>query len=188
MLAGLLRTLRHLVEGEIVQLRGRAELNVNESVYWSILRDKTAALFRFATSAGAELGGASTRGQTLLGDFGESIGMAFQLVDDLLDYGGDDTGKTMFADLRQGKMTLPLVLAVQAEPELLSFLEQIRRGDQSRVTPLRQRVIQSGACQLVKAKALTYTQRATEHLDQLPASPARSLLRSVAQQLADRSR
>ena len=184
----LLRTLRRLVDGEIVQLRGRAELDVSESVYWSILRDKTAALFRFATSAGAELAGASTRSQGVLADFGECIGMAFQLVDDLLDYAGDQTGKTMSADLRQGKLTLPLVLAVEQEPELFGWLQQIRAGDLSRVSALRQRVVASRARDRVVEKALGYTTRATEYLEQLPPSAARSLLRAVAKHLAARSR
>ena len=188
LMPALLATLRRLVDGEIVQLRGRSELDVSADVYWSILRDKTAALFRFATSAGAELAGAPEKSQHLLAEFGECIGMAFQLVDDLLDYAGDQTGKTMFADLRQGKLTLPLVLAVEGEPELLELLEQIRAGDASRVAPLRQRVVQSGACARVSAKALSYTSSAIEHLDQLPPSAARTLLRGVAQQLADRSR
>lgn len=188
LMPGLLQMLRRLVEGEIVQLRGRSELEVSESVYAAILRDKTAALFRFATSAGAELAGASSRWQTVLGNFGESIGMAFQLVDDLLDYSGEETGKTMFADLRQGKLTLPLVLAVQEEPELLDHLRKIRAGDQSAVSTLRQSVIASGVCQTVSARALGYTTRAIEQLDILPPSPARSLLRAVAQQLAERSR
>ncbi len=188
LMPALLGMLRKLVEGEIVQLRGRSELDVSEAVYASILRDKTAALFRFSTSAGAELAGAPERLQGLLADFGECIGMAFQLVDDLLDYAGDSTGKTMFADLRQGKLTLPLVLAVQDDPKLLEQLSQIRSGDQSLVASLRQSVIASGACERVGARALGYTSKATEYLDLLPASAARSLLRSVAQQLADRSR
>jgi octaprenyl-diphosphate synthase len=184
----LIGTLRRLVEGEIVQLRGRSELEVSEDVYAAILRDKTAALFRFATSAGAQLAGAAPRWQTLLGDFGENIGMAFQLVDDLLDYAGEDTGKTMFADLRQGKLTLPLVLAVQEQPALLDSLRAIRAGDQSQVSLLRQRVIASGACQRVKTRAVGHTTRATEHLEQLPPSAARTLLTAVAEQLAERSR
>lgn len=188
LMPGLLHMLRRLVEGEIVQLRGRSELEVSEDVYAAILRDKTAALFRFATSAGAQLAGASPRAQSLLGDFGESIGMAFQLVDDLLDYSGGGTGKTMFADLRQGKLTLPLVLAVREQPGLLDRLREIRAGDQSQVSVLRESVIGSGACQRVKARALGHTTRATEYLEQLPASPARTLLTAVAQQLAERSR
>ena len=94
--------------------------------------------------------------------------------------GGSDPG--------QGKLTLPLVLAVQAHPELLEQLRRIRAGDQSAVSVLRQSVIASGACQKVSARALTYTTRAIGHLDVLPSSPARSLLRAGAQQLADRSR
>lgn len=188
LMPALLGTLRRLVDGEIVQLRGRSELDVSEGVYATILRNKTAALFRFATSAGAELAGAPARSQLLLGDFGEAIGMAFQLVDDLLDYTSDGTGKTMFADLRQGKLTLPLVLAVEEQPELLGQLTQIRAGDQGLVANLRQSVIASGACARVTARALGYTTRATEYLDQLPPSPARALLRSVAEQLAERSR
>jgi octaprenyl-diphosphate synthase len=187
LMPGLLTMLRHLVDGEIVQLRGRSELEVSEAVYASILRDKTAALFRFATSAGAQLAGASARWQTLLGDFGECIGMAFQLVDDLLDYAGQDTGKTMFADLRQGKLTLPLVLAVQEQPALLEQLGKIRAGDQSLVAALRQSVINSGACKQVGVRAFGYTTRAIEYLDMLPPTPARSLLHAVAQQLAERS-
>jgi octaprenyl-diphosphate synthase len=188
LMPALLDTLRRLVEGEIIQLRGRTELDVSEAVYSSILRNKTAALFRFATSAGAELAGASERAQLLLADFGECIGMAFQLVDDLLDYSGDGTGKTMFADLRQGKMTLPLVLAVAERPELLEQLSRIRAGDSAALAPLRQSVISSGVCERVVERALGYTVRATEYLDQLAPSPARSLLRNVAEQLAERSR
>jgi geranylgeranyl pyrophosphate synthase len=90
--------------------------------------------------------------------------------------------------LRQGKMTLPLVLAVEAHPELLSQLTRIRSGDQSLVADLRQSVIASGACERVTTRALGYTTRATEYLDQLPPSPARALLRSVAEQLAERSK
>jgi octaprenyl-diphosphate synthase len=97
----LLATLRHLVNGEIVQLRGRSQIEVSEEIYSSILRDKTAALFRFAARAGAQLAGATERHQSLLADFGECLGMAFQLIDDLLDYTGTATGKTMFADLAQ---------------------------------------------------------------------------------------
>jgi octaprenyl-diphosphate synthase len=184
---GLLATLQKLVHGEIVQLRGRAELEVSEHAYQTILRDKTASLFRFSTTAGAHLAGASAQHERLLGDFGESLGMAFQLVDDLLDYSGERTGKTMCADLRQGKLTLPLVLAVRDAPELMEQLAAIRAGDDSGLLALRERVVASGACNVVRSRALGYTSKAIEHLRHLPPSPARVLLQSVAQQLADRT-
>jgi octaprenyl-diphosphate synthase len=184
---GLLATLQKLVHGEIVQLRGRAELEVSEQAYHAILRDKTASLFRFSATAGAHLGGASVQHERLLGDFGESLGMAFQLVDDLLDYAGERTGKTMFSDLRQGKLTLPLVLAVREAPELIESLHAIRAGDESALAVLRERVIASGVCATVRTRARGYTSRAIEHLRHLPQSSARSLLEGVAQQLADRT-
>lgn len=188
LMAGLLATLRQLVHGEIVQLRGRAELEVSEQAYQTVLRDKTASLFRFSTTAGAQLGGASAQHQRMLGDFGESLGMAFQLVDDLLDYTSERTGKTICADLRQGKLTLPLVLAVREAPELMEQLRVIRAGDDGGVLALRERVVASGACTVVRNRALGYTSKAIEHLRHLPPSPARVLLESVAEQLAARTR
>ena len=183
-----LTTLRHLVVGEIVQLRGRTEVEVSEAVYEAILRDKTAALFRFATAAGARLGGASEVEQGRLGRFGDCLGMAFQLVDDLLDYTGSATGKTMFADLRQGKLTLPLVLAAGRQPQLLEQLKQIRAGDDGEVAALRRRVIDSGVCSAVAQRALGYTESAIRELDGVPETPARQLLQGVATQLAARTR
>lgn len=184
----LLETLSQLVAGEIVQLRGRSELNVSEEVYEAILRDKTASLFRFSTRSGALLGSAAPEQVEALGLFGDCLGMAFQLVDDLLDYSGEDTGKTLFADLSQGKLTLPLVLAVREQPELLEILQCIRAGDSSKVTQLRERVVQSGVCREVSLRSKSFTRRAIEQLNRLPPSPSRALLRSVAEQLALRSR
>ena len=75
-------------------------------------------MFRWATSTGAKLGGAPVEDQERLGMFGELVGMAFQLVDDVLDYASESTHKTALADLRDGKMTLPLVFALERVPEL----------------------------------------------------------------------
>lgn len=187
-LQDLLATLRQLVEGEIVQLRGRSELNVSEDVYETILRDKTASLFRFSTRSGAILGKASLEQVEALGVFGDCLGMAFQLVDDLLDYSNEGSGKTLFADLKQGKLTLPLVLAVREQPTLLDTLKEIRAGDSSKVVELRERVIRSGVCSQVSERSESYTRRAIEQLRLVPDSPARSLLRLVAEQMALRRR
>jgi octaprenyl-diphosphate synthase len=115
-LPDLVLTLRRLVDGEVIQLRGRNELDVREATYERILRDKTASLFAFATRAGARLGGAGSDAQVKLGEFGELLGVAFQLVDDVLDYQGEDTGKHLFQDLREGKLTLPLFSTVPMVP------------------------------------------------------------------------
>jgi octaprenyl-diphosphate synthase len=115
-LVELFATLRKLVDGEVVQLRGRTEIDVRPATYFAIVRDKTASLFVWATRSGAAIAGAPKEAVDALGAYGEHIGTAFQLVDDLLDYAGEGTGKALFTDLGEGKITLPLLLAIEREP------------------------------------------------------------------------
>lgn len=183
----LLNTLRRLVEGEIVQLRGRSELDVTEATYERILRDKTASLFSWATRNGARVAGASVADQERLSGFGERLGIAFQLVDDVLDYSGEQTGKSLLADLREGKLTLPLVLAVARRPELAQALKRIHAGDREPVQFVSQAVIETGACEEVRRRAGQYTQKAVEALSSLMPGPARVLLENVAEELARRA-
>jgi octaprenyl-diphosphate synthase len=183
----LVATLRRLVEGEIIQLRGRVELDVTEDTYERILRDKTASLFAWATRTGARLADAEPAAVDAMSLFGEQLGIAFQLVDDVLDYTGEASGKTLFADLRQGKLTLPLVLAAKAEPELMQPLKRIFAGDHEPVARLSQSVIASGACDEVRRRAREHTTRAVEALEVVTMTPARSLLTSVASELAARA-
>jgi octaprenyl-diphosphate synthase len=180
-------TLRWLVEGEVVQMRGRTELDVSERTYDTILKGKTASLFAWATRVGAWLGGAPDDKRDEFGEFGGQLGMAFQLVDDVLDYVGEDTGKTPLADLAEGKLTLPLVLALQCRPGLLGAVHRIHRGDSTPVGEVAEAVVASGACELVRERALGYTQAAIEILHQAPESAARDVLESVARQLTERT-
>jgi octaprenyl-diphosphate synthase len=186
LLSQLLETLRRLVSGEIVQLRGRHRLDLSEATYEGILNDKTASLFRFATAAGAALAGANQVQQTLLADFGEQLGMAFQLVDDVLDYTSQATGKTLLADLSEGKVTLPLVLAANREPRLLEWVRGVRAGQSELVAVVRDHVVGSGACEQVRLRAKQATERAARLLHSLPESPARRLLQDVARQIVVR--
>ena len=187
LLPGLLETLQRLVAGEVVQLRGRGALDLSLETYEQILNDKTASLFRFATTSGAYLGGASSGEREALGVFGERIGMAFQLVDDVLDYVGEDSGKSICTDLKEGKVTLPLVLAVESDSSLVHQIRAIQLGDDDAVLELQQRVMSSGACDQVRARARSETQLALDALDSVPDCPARSLLTAVARQLVDRA-
>jgi octaprenyl-diphosphate synthase len=183
----LIATVRRLVEGEIIQLRGRVELDVSETTYERILRDKTASLFAFATRTGARLAGADADAQARMSTFGEELGVAFQLVDDVLDYASETTGKTLFADLREGKMTLPLVLAVAQMPELHAPLKRIFAGDREPVSEVSRRVVDSGSCDEVRSRARAHTERALEALSGVAESPARALLEGVARELAARA-
>jgi len=183
----LIATLRRLVDGEIIQLRGRSELDVSEATYNRILRDKTASLFAWSTRTGARLAGASLEDQERLAGFGERLGIAFQLVDDVLDYSGAETGKTLLSDLREGKLTLPLVLAVARMPELVQPLKRIHAGDREPVTLVSRAVVESGACEEVRRRASDHTRSAVEALSAVRPGPARVLLETVAQQLAARA-
>ncbi len=183
----LIATLRRLVEGEIVQLRGRSELDVTEATYERILRDKTASLFAWATRTGARVAGASPSDQERLSGFGERLGIAFQLVDDVLDYSGEQTGKSLLADLREGKLTLPLVLAVARRPELAQSIKRIHAGDREPVQLVSQAVIETGACDEVRRRAGHYTQTAVDALSSVVPGPARVLLENVASELARRA-
>jgi octaprenyl-diphosphate synthase len=187
MMADLVDTLRRLVEGEIIQLRGRVELDVSEATYERILRDKTASLFAWSTRTGARLGGADEAAAAAMASFGEELGYAFQLVDDVLDYTGEGSGKTLFADLRQGKLTLPLVLTAAQDSALMAPLRRIFAGDQEPVAQVSRVVAESGACDEVRRRAREHTARAVESLEAVANSPARSLLASVASELAARA-
>ncbi len=183
----LVATLRQLVEGEILQLRGRTELDVSEETYERILRGKTASLFSWATRTGARVAGADEANQARLGCFGERLGIAFQLVDDVLDYSGEQTGKTLLTDLTEGKLTLPLVLAVACVPELIEPLNRIHAGDHEPVEQVSRVVIECGACDEVRRRASEHTRRAVDELESLVPGPARALLQGVAYQLAERA-
>jgi octaprenyl-diphosphate synthase len=187
LMSSLVLTLRRLVDGEIVQLRGRTELDVSEATYERILRDKTASLFAWATRTGARVAGASEEDQERLAGFGERLGFAFQLVDDVLDYSGEGTGKTLLSDLREGKLTLPLVLAVARRPDLVAPLRRIYAGDREPVAAVSRAVVESGACEEARRRAAEYTRGAVEALRDVRPSPARSVLEHVASELAARA-
>jgi octaprenyl-diphosphate synthase len=186
----LVTTLGRLVDGEIIQLRGRLSVSLDEATYFDIVRGKTASLFEWALRAGARTGGASLAAIDALGRFGASLGVAFQLVDDLLDYDGDaaHTGKTLFADLAEGKVTLPLIRAASLAggAEIPGLVARVREGDEVAARELGVLVRRSGACELVRQLARAETDRALSELANVPRCAAREALADVARGLAAR--
>lgn len=181
----LVATLGRLVDGEIIQLRGRSEVSLSEATYFEIVHGKTASLFEWALRAGAREGGASDDAVAALGRFGTHLGVAFQLVDDVLDYDGEGTGKTMFADLAEGKMTLPLLRAGRGI-DLAPIVARIREGDERAAEDLAATVRASGACEEVRELAREETRRAAGELAAVPPCRARDVLEEVASSLAAR--
>lgn len=123
----LLTTISQMIYAESVQLETRGRLDVTPNQWLQIVEGKTAALFSWAMAAGARAGGLGEEGVEALRAFGGHLGVAFQAVDDVLDLTGDAsvTGKHLFADLREGKMTYPLLLAVDGDPSVTEVLREI---------------------------------------------------------------
>ncbi|MBS2016131.1 MAG: polyprenyl synthetase family protein [Deltaproteobacteria bacterium] len=187
----LVGTLGKLVDGEVVQLRGRLAVTLAETTYFEIVRGKTASLFEWALRAGAREGGAPEAFVDDLGTFGAHLGVAFQLVDDVLDYDGDAsvTGKALLADLHEGKVTLPLVLASQGDPRIEPLVAAVRRHDESSAAAAAEiatRVRASGACDGVRDRARAETHAALAALSRIPECRAREVLFEVARSMTAR--
>jgi octaprenyl-diphosphate synthase len=191
----LLATLRSLVDGEVVQLRGRLAVSLDEATYFEIVRGKTASLFEWALRAGAREAGADPDAIDALGAFGAHLGVAFQLVDDVLDYAdGGETGKTVLADLAEGKVTLPLLRAARRWPEIVPLVARVREGGgegngegaAAAADRIAEIVRASGACDEARALAVRETDAAVAALDRVPPCTARDILAGVARDLASR--
>jgi len=193
-LGDLLATLRKMVDGEVVQLRGRASLDLSELTYERVVQGKTASLFAWACRSGARAARGDERVAASLGAYGAHLGVAFQLVDDLLDLIGDPqvTGKSLAADVREGKPTLPLLRAMARTPTLVERVRTLRSlgSDDPQSEPLASEIcatiVQSGACDEVRARVATESARALLALESVPKGVARDALAEVGHDLAAR--
>lgn len=103
---------REMSEGELMQMEKSRKLDITEDVYFEIIRQKTASLISSCCAVGASSSGANDEAVNVMQRFGEKIGMAFQIKDDLFDYGEDEIGKPLGIDIKEKKMTLPLIFAL----------------------------------------------------------------------------
>jgi octaprenyl-diphosphate synthase len=184
LLGSLLGTIAEMIDAESLQLELRGCFRPSREAYLRIARGKTASLFRWALAAGGTLGGLAPAQVDALGRAGTSLGVAFQLVDDLLDLAGDAgaTGKTLHGDLRQGKLTWPLVVAAEREPSLGAALAAIAASERATLAQLATAVAVvrgTGAEEETRAFAELHAERAHEELATIPSSPAREALRLV---------
>ncbi len=131
-LGRMLDVVKEMVIAESLQLERRGKFDTTVNEYFQIIEGKTAALFRWAMFAGAVAGGVNDVARDALVDYGRKVGVAFQIVDDVLDVAGDSetTGKTLLADLSEGKMTYPMLRAVERRPDLAPMLEVACAGDE----------------------------------------------------------
>lgn len=184
---------RKMTEGELLQLNLLGRTDVSESQYLDVLQRKTAYLFSACCEVGAMLGGAAEKQRQALADYGVSLGTAFQLVDDLLDFtASDDTlGKASGVDLIAGKVTLPLIYLIESDSSGREMVETvIRDGNYSKVSrrDLRQAVEGVGGLEQARATADGFAEAARASLDALPDSEYCDALRSIPTYVLERER
>jgi octaprenyl-diphosphate synthase len=182
----LARASRVIAEGEVLQLTRAHDLRLSQAIYLEIIGAKTAELFAAAAEAGAVSAGCDARRSQALRDYGQSLGLAFQLADDALDYVGsaEVLGKNAGDDFREGKATLPLILAIaRSGAREAEFWERvIGRKEQTEADFRRARelVIGTGALEATLDLAGDYADAAKAALEVFPASEWREALQSLA--------
>jgi octaprenyl-diphosphate synthase len=176
-----------MIFAEAIQLENRGRIDARMRTYMQVVEGKTAALFRWAMFAGARAGGLDPAACKSLEEYGLHLGVAFQLIDDHLDYAGDGStiGKSPFIDLREGKMTHPVIVALERDPSLRSVLEELVASPADDVpAEAKSRLLSvlnhTGALDSTRELAICKTDAACEALAALPASRARDALLTVA--------
>lgn len=175
-----------IAEGEVLQLTAAQDLRTDEDVYLQVIRGKTAALFSAATEVGGVIAGAPEAQVQALHDYGDALGIAFQIVDDLLDYGGatQTIGKNVGDDFRERKLTLPVIKAVAlADADERAFwVRTIEKGDQREgdLEHALQLLARHDAMQAAREDALDWAARARDALTPLPDHPIRDMLSDLA--------
>jgi octaprenyl-diphosphate synthase len=175
-----------IAEGEVMQLTRSHDLNLDQDTYIEIIRAKTAELFAAAAEAGAVSAGASDRHVAALREYGLCLGLAFQLTDDALDYGGvtETLGKNAGDDFREGKATLPLILAVtrsglREAPFWERVISRLEQTD-SDFRRAREIIVGAGALESTLNLAFDYAERAQQALDIFPNNEWRAALEALA--------
>lgn len=173
-----------IAEGEVLQLLNMHDPDVTEERYLEVIRCKTAKLFEAAAEIGALITGANPAQIAAAGEYGRSLGTAFQLIDDVLDYSGkaEEIGKNVGDDLREGKPTLPLIYLMKhgTADERALVKACIEQGDESKFDAILSAITQSGALDYTKAEAEKAAERAALTIRDLPETAFKQALLDLA--------
>jgi len=185
------RATNRVCEGELLQLHNRNNFDLDEATYIEIITRKTASLCATCCALGASFAGASERVTASLETYGLSLGIAFQIQDDILDIAGDaaTVGKTLGIDIDKGKLTLPLIHFLRTAPRehrsLLRALLVSKEPD--RGEKIRNLIVPSGSIDFARDRANQLVDRARASLRNLPDSEARNVLDAMAQFVVTRA-
>jgi len=187
----LANTTNTIAEGEVLQLMQMGDPDLGVEDYYQVISDKTACLFAASARLGGVLGELDAAACESLADFGLYLGQAFQIVDDVLDYraDGDDLGKNAGDDLAEGKVTLPLILALQAahSDERALIREIVEAGGSERIDEVRRIMERTGALDQAMGQAEELARKATRALSVLAESEEKSALKFLAGYAVDRA-
>ncbi len=187
-----LQTMRRIIDGELTQLKLRGSTETTEEEYFHIIEGKTASLFQWTAYSGALAAGADKLVCEQVGRFGWHMGVAFQIVDDVLDFTAEakQLGKNLLADISEGKMTLPVILAGRLSDEMQQILKElVRGGDAAILAPRIARLADStGAIVEARDKAIEHTHLALQALDDVVGfdNAVVDILRDLASALLER--
>jgi octaprenyl-diphosphate synthase len=180
-----------IAEGEVLQLLNMHDPDVSEQRYLQVIRSKTAKLFEAAAQLGAVIAGANEEQIEAAAEYGRSLGTAFQLIDDVLDYSGNaaDIGKNVGDDLREGKPTLPLIYLMQhGTPDQRELVRRcIETGDEAHFDAVLKAVTESGALHYTRQQAVAAAAQAEATIVGLPAGDFKNSLVNLCAFAVDRN-
>ena len=179
-----------IAEGEVLQLMNMHDASLDEAAYLRVIRSKTAKLFEASSRLAAILAKTSPELEEACAEYGQALGTAFQVIDDVLDYEGNaaEMGKNLGDDLREGKATLPLILAMQrGTPAQKALVQQaIETGSVDQLSQVIAIVRETGALDGSRQAAMAEAQRAVDAAQHLPEGPYKEALVALASQLLER--
>ena len=181
---------KQMSEGELLQIEKSRNLNLKEDIYFEIIRNKTASLLSSACAVGAW----STSKDEVIRDkmklFGEKVGIAFQIKDDLFDYGKDDIGKPTGNDIKEKKLTLPLIYTLNivsaAKKRELIYIIKNENKDSAKVRYVIDSVVASGGIEYASQKMNNYRDEALSILYEFPDNGVRKALEELVRYTTDR--
>jgi octaprenyl-diphosphate synthase len=186
------KAVKRMSEGELLQIEKARKLDIDEETYFRIISDKTASLISACTECGAASSDSDPEVTERMMLFGEKLGLAFQIRDDLFDFGVTDVGKPLGIDLKEKKMTLPLIYGLEhaspADRKAVMRIVRKRKKSRSDVKHVAEFAQQSGGVDYARQRMVALADEAIGLLSELPESDARKALEEIAAYTVSRSR
>jgi octaprenyl-diphosphate synthase len=186
------QAVKEMSEGELLQMEKTRRLDIKEDIYFEIIRQKTATLISSACATGAASTNASDADVEKVRKMGELIGIAFQIKDDLLDFGSDDIGKPHGIDIQEKKLTLPIIYSLRktdsSTRRKIIYIIKNQNRDKQKVKEVIDFVFNEGGIEYAKTKMIEYKSKAIEILQSFPESEARMALNELILYTTDRNK